>query len=165
MPYNIDGGDFSPDLFTRLKAMKQGSMSNDDLAQSEAMPQDAINTASGVLGTVQGPGLSALKQLAGQAAEGEGLSWAQRIKQAAQNSAVKQVPTAEDALAEQYANSPKNFFTNAQQKATELGVGASPAEQAAMQAQGQASRDAIKQKIQNQIQGSSQFGNLGKFLR
>lgn len=76
---------------------------------------------------------------------------------------VKWISSPEDTAAQQYKNLPKNFFTNAQAKATAEGIGASPAEQAAMQAQGNINRQAILDRNKQQVQ-QGQFGNIRKML-
>lgn len=159
-----DGGNFSNDLFTRLKAMKNGSMSTADLDASDKIPQDAINTASGVLGTVQGPNLAALSKLAGlaqpaeQAAENVAPSLADAIKQAAAKSSVKVIPTAEqaanDAINAQYANAPKNFFDKAAQVAEQKGVGPSGLESQQFQTQKNVTQDMIRNRNAQQLQNA-----------
>lgn len=172
-----DGGNFSSDLFTRLKAMKNGSMSIADLDASDKIPQDAINTASGVLGTVQGPNIAALSKLAGlaqpaeQAATGmakniagdavdESIPLWKRIQNAkgTSGSSVSVVPTAEqaanDSINNQYANSPKNFFDNAAQTAEQKGVSASPLEQQQFQTQKNVTQDMIRNRYQQQLQNA-----------
>jgi hypothetical protein len=154
----VEGGNFGGNMFSKLKALQNGgSLSTNEMDEDDANQNDAINTSQGMMGTVQGPTGAALSQLAGNAID-ESIPLAQRIQQAAANSAVKVIPTAEqvanDAIQQQYANAPKNFFENAQNKATELGVGASPAEQAAMQAQ----KAATQTMIQNR--NMQQFNNL-----
>jgi len=79
-----DGGNFSNDPIARLIAMKLGSMPEPELTKQEQIPQDAINLASGVMGTVKTPNLKLVNQLLP-----EEMSLAERIKQAALNSKVK----------------------------------------------------------------------------
>lgn len=164
MAFRDDGGNFSNDLFTRLKAMKNGSMSTADLDTSDKIPQDAINTASGVLGTVQGPNLAALSKLAGlsqpaeQAIESAAPSWADRIKQAAANSGVKVIPTAEqtanDAINAQYTNAPKNFFDKAAKVAEQKGIGLSGLEAQQMATQKAVTQDMIRNRYKQQLQNT-----------
>ncbi len=52
MAFRNDGGEFSDDPIAKLLAMKMGSMGNQELAQQEAIPEQAIDMASGVMGTV-----------------------------------------------------------------------------------------------------------------
>lgn len=47
-----DGGNFSNDPIARLIAMKLGSMPESELAKQEQIPQDAINLASNVVGSI-----------------------------------------------------------------------------------------------------------------
>lgn len=82
-----DGGNFSDDPVARLLAMKLGSMSESDLQKQEQIPQDAINLASGTIGSIKNirPNL----QLAPELAEKLEMGLAERIRQAAANSKVK----------------------------------------------------------------------------
>lgn len=76
MAFRNDGGNFSNEDILRLIAQKQGSMSENELAQHEAIPQDAINMASGVMGTV---GRVPIPEMGMQ----------EKIRQAVANSSVK----------------------------------------------------------------------------
>lgn len=101
-----DGGQFSDDLITRLKAAKAGSMSADDLAQSEDIPNQGVQAGmNSAMGTLSGPKMSALQSLAGgaESAAPAELGMADRIKQAAANSNVKVIPSAFDNELAQYA--------------------------------------------------------------
>lgn len=161
MAFRDDGGNFSNNPFTRLRAMTNGgSMSTDDLDDQDKVPQDAINTASGVMGSIEGPDLSSLAKMIGgnsQAPE-QALSWAQRIKQAAANGSVKVIPTAEqaadDAMKSQYADAP-NIFEKYGAEGKGVG-GASDASDDAMRSYQGSSRDAdMQDRINQQIKDTT----------
>ncbi len=48
-----EGGNFSPDFLARMLANKKGSASEDELAQSEAIPHQAISDSLGMMGTIK----------------------------------------------------------------------------------------------------------------
>jgi hypothetical protein len=158
MAFKNDGGNFSGNAFTRLRAMTNGgSMSTSDLDDMDKVPQDAIDTASGVVGSIGSPGSGILSKLAGageQAVADVAPSFAQRIQQAAANGSVKVIPTAEqaanDAMKAQYANAP-SFFEKYGAQGKGFG-GASDASDDAMRAYQGASRNAdMESRINQQI--------------
>jgi hypothetical protein len=77
----VEGGRFSPDFLARLLGEKYGSASENELAQAEAIPGQAIDTASGMMGTIA--------KVPGAAALPEEMSLIDRIKMAVEKSKVK----------------------------------------------------------------------------
>lgn len=109
-----DGGNFSPDVYARLLALKNGSASEDELAQNEQTSQDAAQAGqNAAMGTMGGPQGSALKALAEGTAPAIGENMANDIQQAAKNSSVTVLPSAADNEAAQFAQNAQgkpNFF-------------------------------------------------------
>lgn len=56
MAYINSGGNFSDNPFAKLLAEKQGSATNNQLNLQEKLPEESINLASGVMGTVGNAG-------------------------------------------------------------------------------------------------------------
>lgn len=117
MALRNDGGDFSDDPFTRLLAMKNGSASADDLAQGEQNTGDAqkqaMNAAMGSMSVPSGSALQALAAGGESAAADTGISMADKIRQAANSSAVKVIPSELDNASAQFAKEAEgnpNFF-------------------------------------------------------
>jgi hypothetical protein len=139
MAFRDDGGNFSNDLFARMLALKQGSASNDELSAQEKIPQQAIDAASGVLGTI------------GNVGQG-----------------IKLIPSAGDEIAEQFAQKYKgapSFFEKFGRKAVDGTIQSS--DEAATQAYQQQLRDqAFKERNAQQLlqQKDSQFQNLRKMF-
>lgn len=118
MPFRNDGGNFSNDQIIRMLAMKQGSMNEDELARQEAIPQQAIDMASGVMGTVQGPAakFGKIRQMLGgaeEAAAAQPMGMADKIKMAAEKSGVKWEDLPSDAektmFQQRYKDAPSFF--------------------------------------------------------
>lgn len=111
-----DGGSFSKDMLARILAAKKGSMSEDELQEIEAIPEEAAQMGMGLAGSVKP--LSPM---------------AQGIKDAAAKTSVKWVPTAEqaldDAVKQEFKDAPKNFFEKFGPKAMQVqGENISPEE-------------------------------------
>lgn len=51
MAFKNDGGNFSSDALARMIGNKKGSMSDDDLKEYEAVPENSFNMTAGMLGS------------------------------------------------------------------------------------------------------------------
>lgn len=51
-----DGGNFSSDRLAQILGNKYGSLSEDELEKYEAIPQEAVNASSGMIGSVNSVG-------------------------------------------------------------------------------------------------------------
>lgn len=110
--FRDEGGNFGDDPRYRLLALLgKGSVPISEMDQNDKQIADAINTASGVTGSIRGPKFSGIGATLGQKVDETGL--AERIKQAAQKSNIKVIPTAEEQEAnyfkEKYKNAPSFF--------------------------------------------------------
>lgn len=141
------GGDFSDlDIVSRMMAAKNGgSISLDEIKRHERIAREGAELGSaGAIGSINMPKIQALQKLIGKfdiTPELAGGGMAERIKAAAAQSGVRAIPTAEqaanEAVKQQFQNAPKNFFNNAKQKATELGIGGDSSLQEAFKRQAQ----------------------------
>ena len=159
MPYIDDGSDDQESMFDKMNRYNQEAAAA-RTPEHQAMIDDAVNTSSGVLGSIKFPSIrqmgSTLMGGPERAIVDESIPMAQRTQNAAASSSVNAIPTAEQAAESQLAQSskdaPKNFFDKAKAKATELGIKATDDEYRAMVNQ-RANRDAaIKMRNEGQTE-------------
>ena len=168
MPQINDGGNFSPDVYARLMALKNGSASEDELAQNEQTSQDAAQAGqNAAMGTMGGPQGSALKALAEGTVPAVGENMANDIRQAAQNSSVKVIPSAADTEAANFAQQAQgqpSYWDTIKAKATQNGVGADPATQEAFARQAADTQARLAARNANQLQ-QAKFNGIQKYIK
>lgn len=113
MAFKNDGGTFSKDLLAKLLLGQNGSASLDDIKNSEdqsEMLRDGSGIAMGGSLKPVSASMAAIEKLATGAGEGMEMGLADKIKQAASNSAIKVIPSAEDIELQRLKQLPKDFF-------------------------------------------------------
>lgn len=149
MAFRNDGGNFSDNPFTRLLANKMGSMSADELNKQDKVPSEAVELASGTMGSVGPVGSSKFeglnKIIGGMKEYPAEMGLADRIKEAVKASNIKTVEGPADAglakFKDMAQNAPKDFFER-----NRMPEGASSAPEQQMREYQQNIRDQLLQK-------------------